>query len=123
VILSRFVEAAVPSLLLSLGLAAVASGHEHAALASRSHAVALGTVLVSLAVSHHAAVYGLLAEARGGEGSDPAAYPFVAGVVGVLFALLVVVHPALAILYPVLYAGFGRRVAAAWDRAEVHAAR
>jgi hypothetical protein len=122
VILSRAVEAAIPALALALLAALVVASHPRPSAAEAAGQVALGASLISIALAHHGAVTGLMAESGGGD-AMAAAYPPLAGAIGVGLAIATVIHPALALLYFVLHRGQARQAAAMWDRAEVEVAR
>jgi hypothetical protein len=120
VLRARWFEGALPGVLLALALAAVAATGTPE-MVDRAPGIALAGVLLAVAVSHHAACFGLRAEAEGAaaELAVAAGFPFAAATLVVLGAIALTIHPLLFVLYPLSYGRMAAPAARAWEHAEV----
>jgi hypothetical protein len=118
VLLSRWLPAATYGLLLACGAALVIAGAPKGPIARQALPTLLGAALVAAAVSHHAVSYGLRSETSL-DPAEAAAYPMNGGVVLIVLAVLVAIHPALILAYPVIWLGFVRSAIRRWETAEV----
>ena len=62
--------------------------------------------------------YGLRSEAKL-DSADAAAYPLNGGIVVILFAGGLLIHPLVALAYPLMWYGFSKRALIRWETAEV----
>jgi hypothetical protein len=119
VLIARTFEAAVPGVLLALGLAWVAS-RGRPAVADEALDIALAAALLALACAHHGAAFGMRGEAAGAAGDFivSAGFPVSAGFLALVGAIAFTISPWLALAYPLIYGRAGSDAALAWERAE-----